>query len=238
MHRQQYQGRSPGRIVNRALLCVACAAALALPGCADPFRVHASGNALHTVPWVVKDGSEETHGWFGPNKVDTEYRFAGSSTQYPGDVLVLSLRQGGGYSRDELIAFAHQYVAAAAQANITLDASKSAEGGRTLRNGLETHWFMVQGRVMRDPGGNTRGLFKVDDTVRIVAEVGFDGLSSTAVVAVGEATVASCSQAPILGSCQPQSNTSTWDAIVADPSGSIGGARGSDGLLYNLVTHG
>lgn len=221
--------------VKRAALCVAAVAALSLSGCVDPFRAHVDPAAVKR-EWTVTEGGEQTSGAFGPNQVDTEYKYVSTAAPFTGDLLVISVRQGGGFSTPELVDLAHRLLGAGAEANMTLDPHASQEGERLLRNGLETHWIIEQGTVTR---ASATGLFRQDATVRLIAEVGFDGLSSTAIVAVGQAQIAAKVQCPLIGQCpsQPPDYT-TWNYIVGDPAGSVGGARDNNGLLYNLVTHG
>ncbi len=202
----------------------------------EPFRAHVDSTALGGgIAWRVTKGPQEDNGLFGPNKVDTEYTHESDSPPFSGSLLVISLRQAGGFSSAELRALAQEFLHAAARDNMTLDVAKSADGERVLRNGLATQWFVNQG-TWTHPDPN--GLFDQDDTVGMIVEVGYDGLSSTAVAAIGTATLASHLQCPILGPCSPQSDLRTWNKMVGDPSGSIGQARDASGLLYNLVTHG
>ncbi len=223
-----------------AVTVAVTAATVVLAGCAEPFRMHVDGGALqwmaeHGVAWTVKNGAVETHGWYGPNKVDTQYTHTSSNPPFPGQLVVISLRQGGGYHADELVAIAHDLLRAAAQDNMTIDGAQTASGERTLASGLETHWIVEQGTVTRN---TPRGLFKQDSTVRLVAEVGYDGLSSTAVIAIGQAEVGSKLQCPLIGPCTPQSDLRTWNSLVGDPAGAIDHVKDPHGLLYNLVTHG
>ncbi|MES2154974.1 MAG: hypothetical protein V4510_07550 [bacterium] len=221
--------------MKRAVLCVAAVAALSLSGCLEPFRAQVEPSALRP-GWTVKEGPEETHGAFGPNKVDVEYKFETSGgPPYPGHLLVVSLRQAGGFTSEELDAAAQDFLDAAAK-GLTLARDKSLEGERFLRNGLHTHWFVREGTVV---SSTANPIFKQDATVRLIAEVGYDGLSGTAVAAVGEAQIGSGVQCALIGPCSsPQSDLTTWNRMVGDRAGSIGKATDDKGMIDHLVTHG
>lgn len=224
-----------GRAVNRAVILLA-AALLLLPGCAEPFRVKVDPSVLKgSITWRVTERPTETRGIFGPNSVTTEYQHDGSSPPFAGYVVVISQRQAGGYTRDELVAESRRLLAAAADNNLTIDASLEQEGDRTLRSGVSTHWISQEGDVTRS------ALFAQNARVRLIAEAGFDGLSGTAFVAIARVQVESATQCPVLVSCGANADTRTWGAVVADPQGSVDDCaecRGNNGLLYSLVTHG
>lgn len=218
--------------MSRALVVVAIVAAVALPGCTEPFRAHVPGHILRgAIVWTTTEKPLEDNGPFGPNTVHVEYTHAGTRAPYAGDLVVFSTRQFGGMTTPDLVREARDILADVSQ-GIALDAGKAKEGERELANGLRTHWIMLEGTVT---GQGT--IFRTDATVRLLAEVGFDGLSATAVIAIGRAQIGDRSCSPII-SCTDATDWATWDALAGDPRGSIDGARSNAGMVHNLVTHG
>jgi hypothetical protein len=114
------------------------------------------------------------------------------------------------------------------------------EGLRTLRSGLETHWFSMEGVVTST--GRPDQLFQQRDVrVRIIGEVGYDGRSATAILVVGiaqvEATQCTTPPAPLPRTCQEREDLRTWTQMVGDRSGTVRGAVSQNGLIDHLVTH-
>lgn len=218
--------------------------AIASSGCLDAFRVSVPHAALDASPleWEVTTFPQEG-GKFGLRIKETRYVHRtgdDSSAPFPGVIQVFSLRGGNSMERAALMERAEGVLADAIdQEGITLDASKEAEGQRELRNGVRTSWTFQEGTIESGSGDFFNPQTRI--TVRILAEVGADGRSSTGFIAVAFVKVAELRQNPLgVGSTTVQDDA-TWLDVVADPEGSIRGASyasGDRGLLYNLRTHG
>lgn len=108
---------------------------------------------------------------------------------------------------------------------ITSDADR---GTRALAHGAESFWFAYDGRVDQE------GFFAQSAEVKVFGEV-FQCVNERTVVAtVGLAQVSdvrSVSGVPL----PSEPDDTTWREIVRDPPGTIDGARGSDGLAYNVL---
>ncbi len=212
-------------------------AALLLPGCLDPYRVHVDEGAVARggVAWVRSDLGGQSGGFLGSNTVETDYTFSPSSQPpYPGVLQLFGLRESSRRSTTELLALARTAVDNATAAQHIEVEGKGTSGTRTLRNGLSTQWFALEGTV----AGNG-GLFSASTRVRILGEAGYDGQSSTHLIAVGIAQVESttCPPVNIAGACQIRSDMRTWTSLAGDTKGSVDGAVSQNGLLDNVVTH-
>ncbi len=219
-------------------LCLVTSAGLS--GCFDPHRaavpqatIDASG-----LPWNVTFHPQQG-GAFGAKSIETLYSHNPSTSDPPfgGILQVFSFRGGERQSTSELLRFTREVVDAAIEREgIRIDGREDREGSRTLRNGVKAQWFNHEGAI-RDASGN---LFDEDDiTVRIHAEVGVDGRSSTSFVAIAFVQVARETDVlPGLGG--KETNQRTWFELVADPKGSVRGASYASperGFIYNLRTH-
>lgn len=237
MLRSQPVQRLPGRQVRpAALLAVLLAATMLLPGCFTPFRAHVDPAVLTAeLAWTESQGAS-TGGGTGPRYVENEYTFkAGNGPPYPAVLQVFSVRDVGRRSTEDLRALTRQLVEESTAAKgIRLDPEAVREGTRTLQNGLQTLWFSHDGTV-----SSTGPLFQQQNVrVYIVGEVGYDGRSSTSVVAVGIAQVESTQCAPLVPACQTNRDLRSWNSMAGDPAGSLRDARSQHGLIHNLVTHG
>ena len=212
-----------------ALLAVA---ALAMPGCLEPHRAIVDPDVLtRELRWVRADRVETGSG-LGTHAMETNYTFrAGSGPPYSAILQVFSIRELGRRGTDDLLALTHDLVDQGAAAEGIEDVQADREGTRTLANGLKTHWFSQEGTVSA-----STALFKQDVRVRIIGEVGYDGRSSTSIIAVGIAQVAS-TQCTILNTCSQREDFRSWNSMVGDPQGSVRGAVSQYGLIHHLVTH-
>lgn len=205
-------------------------ATILLSGCSHAYRVRVDAAVLtRDLAW-----EEELRG--SGAALETEYRFrAGDGPPYPAVLQVFSFRELGRRSTESLLALTEATVDnATAREGITPDHSGDQEGTRTLANGLETHWFVREGTVT-----STSTLFQQDVRVRIVGEVGYDGRSSSSVVAVGIAQVGIRQCTPIINTCsEEQADLRSWISMVGDAEGSVRGAVTRYGLIDHLVTHG
>lgn len=217
-----------------AVACLAMAALL-LPGCLEPFRARVDPDVLASAPgWVVTPGAVEG-GFLGPKSVETRYAFdrdPDDPAPFAGSLQVFSIRSLGRLSPKELLELAHELVEhGAADKNITLSEGGPA-GQRTLDSGVETSWFVHEGRTTQ-----SGDLFEQGVRVRILGEVGHDGRSDTSILIIGMAQVSRTNVCPILVNCQPEeTNLQTWIQIVGDPEGHIQGATSSTGFVDSLVT--
>ncbi len=224
----------------RRWLLLPVLAALLLPGCLDPYRIVVDAGALSRTgqAWQRHDYPQDSKGWFGPNTVETDYTLSPSTQPpYPGVLQLFALRQDGRRATADLLALARASVDNATAANHIEVEGQGSQGGRTLRNGLSTQWFALEGTVKA-----AGGLFKASTRVRILGEVGYDGDSSTHLIAVGIAQTESTSCPPIVGPCTTRTDLTTWNVLAGDAEGSVAlsgqsGAVNVNGLVDNLVSH-
>lgn len=233
-------------MARRFLLAALLLLVVATGGCLDPYRAHVPASVLdaNAVPWVEERHAQASEGFLGPRVRETEYAHdpPGDAAPFPGRVQVFSLRGLDAADADTLLSWARDAVdRSVRRENISLSPDAATEGERTLRNGLETRWFVEEGIVRQDGG-----LFDEDVTVRIVAEVGYDGRARTSVVSVALVQVSRVTDVPgcnpLLPGCANEirqaSDLRTWRSVVGDPDATITGMRSETGLLWNLRTHG
>ncbi|HEX2065994.1 MAG TPA: hypothetical protein VHI93_04195 [Candidatus Thermoplasmatota archaeon] len=221
---------------HAALLAVAALLAPALAGCLDPYRAHVDEAVLArtALQWTRSDQPERDGGLFGAKTAETTYTHRGSGPSFPAVLVVFSLRAAGRPSTQELLRLTHLAVDnETASQGIRIDQAHSSSGRRALASGVQTEFFTEEGTSTA-----TSALFAVNTKVRILGEVGYDGRSSTSIVAVGIAQVESSRTCPLGISCGTTRNEASWIEMVGDPAGSVGGATSQTGLLHNLVTHG
>lgn len=102
-----------------------------------------------------------------------------------------------------------------------------ASGKRKLANKAEAFWFSYNGSV------ESPGFFARNAKVKIFGEVFQCNAQKTVVVTVGMAQITDTKS--IGGVTLPSDpDTTTWREIVADPTGTIEGVRGSEGLAYQV----
>jgi len=217
-------------------LVLAAAAALALPGCLAPFQVRVPDALLAQASgWVATPGERAGH-WYNENRIETRYTFDRSSDAPPpfaGVLQVFSLRGLDRSGEDRLAAQANALLMTYAQQYNVTDLTQPEHGARTLASGVPTAWSLRDGRT-RASGA----LFDQDVGVRLFAEWGHDGRSSTSFIAVALVQTSRTNQCPVIGACQPQeTNLQTWIQVVGDPHGSVQGATSSTGFIANLETH-
>ncbi len=220
------------------MLCILLSASLS--GCFDPHRVAVAKSTLESsdLTWNVTHFPQKG-GSFGAKSIETLYSHEPTTSDPPfgGLLQVFSFRGGERQSTSELLRFTREVIDEAIEREgIRVDSREDREGSRTLRNGVKTKWFNHEGAI-RDASGN---LFDEDDiTVRIHAEVGVDGKSSTSFVAIAFVQVARETDVlPGLGG--RETDQRTWFELVADPKGTVRGATYSNpdrGFIYNLRTH-
>lgn len=148
---------------------------------------------------------------------------------YPGTLTVITLRALVTPSGESLLEQVSERVREAAEARgIRIDAETS-DGERTLASKVESSFFLYNGTVTA-----AEGLFTRNAKVKIIGEAWECRDERTAVVAVALAQV---TDARSLGGVPFPSNNdpATWREIVNDPAGTIEGARGTSGLVYNVA---
>jgi hypothetical protein len=219
--------------VARALVLALALALLLGPGCLDPFRAHVPQELVQG--WTVTPGP--VHGGFlGPKSRETRYAFdrdADDPPPFSGSLQVFSIRSLGSIDSSQLLDLARDLVKEGAEANAIALADGEATGSRTLRSGVPTKWFAVQGRTTQ-----SGDLFDQDVQVRILGEAGHDGRSDTSVLLIAMAQVGRTNQCPILPTaCQPEeADLRTWIQMVGDERGSVQGATSPTGFIDHLVT--
>lgn len=219
----------------RYAVAAAVIAAAALSGCFDPFRVHVDPAAFgqSRVSWTETSLAQRDGGILGAKQVETHYAYQAQGPPFSGYLYVFGARWSQNPSHDALVQETARLVSYLMQsANITIDASKSQEGTRRLGNGLQTTWILREGTV-----SFSGDLFPAKAVVRVLGEVGMDGLSDTATIAIALVQIERRSECPLQPACQPVRDLVTWIDVAGDPLGTIAGATNRHGLVYNLVTH-
>lgn len=102
------------------------------------------------------------------------------------------------------------------------------QGTRALGNRAEAFWFAYDGKV------SAGGFFATNADVKIFGEVFQCPTAKTVVATVGLAQVTNVRTVGGVPVSTDNDDT-TWRQIVADPAGSVDGARGSEGLAYNVA---
>jgi hypothetical protein len=174
----------------------------------------------------------------GTRTVQTEYRFhPPAGPPFPAELIVISLRESGRRSTDELLKQVERAIEEALEANnIVLDSSKSISGERKLESGLATTWLVREGKIGSQPAPDS--LFGRESTIRIIGEVAHDGRSSTSVVLIGLAQIGRVDRGPLNTQLGETRDARTWIELVGDPTGTVAGATSQKGFIYNLRTHG
>lgn len=216
-------------------MAVAALLAPALAGCLDPYRAHVDDAVLGrtTLDWTREDQPQVEGGLFDVKTAETGYTHRGPGPPFAAQLVVFSLRAVGRPATDELLRLTHLAVDnETASRGIRIDTRQSSAGQRTLASGVQTRFFVEEGT------STTGGLFALNTKVRIIGEVGYDGASSTSIVAVGIAQVESSRTCPLNLNCGTTPDLTSWIEMVGDPAGSVAGATSQTGLIHHLVTHG
>lgn len=201
-----------------------------LAGCFGVVRAHVPDA-------VLSDGWRETdrgggQRWLGLaaewEHVVYETNVTGFGGPYPASLTLLSLEVLGRLSRGELRdALEEQVRDSAERQGIALEQDSEQRGERRTASRLGTQWFTYRG--VASPSAD---LFNPGQSVRILGEVWNDGRSEISVLAVGMAQTTGPGPT---GRFFP--DLQSWGKIVADPDGTIDGARGTEGLVWNVVSH-
>lgn len=158
------------------------------------------------------------------------YEDPGAQGGYPARLTVTTLRTVLAPTEEDLRDRAEAHIRDQTQASgITLDGPPKT-GERSLASGYGTLYFVYDGNVSQAQGQ----YFSRDAPVKILGEVWTCSSSRTSVAVVGLAQVADVRYFggdPVVS----QPDDRNWREIVADPSGTIEGISGGDGLVYNVV---
>lgn len=232
------------RFVRRVLLAVATVVLVGTAGCFDTFRVTVPEDVLEAsgLEWDVEHFKQEG-GNLGLRVKESRYVHEEDRNDppFPGVLQVFSFRGGDSQDRQWLMDRARTAVdQGIEEEGILVDPAQDAEGDRRLRSGAKTDWFMHEGTI--DRGGGSFFDPQTQITVRVLAEVGVDGRSNAGFITVAFVKVGQQGSSVVPGiPAQPVHDERTWNEIVGDPDGSVGGAILPDegrGLIHNLRTHG
>lgn len=206
------------------------ALSLVASGCFGVFRAEVPDDLL-TDGWAVADtgGGKRWLGLAAEWKfVLYEFNRTAFGGPYPASLTVLSLETLGSQDKGELRgALDAQVGEAAKRQGIALHEETRTQGERQVRAGPNTQWFVYEGTSQ--PSSD---LFNPGQDVRVIGEVWNDDEGGISVLAVGIAQTTG--QGPT-GRVFP--STVSWEKIVEDPSGSIQGMTGGQGLIWNVESH-
>lgn len=219
--------------MRAALLALALLGALALGGCAEPFRVRVDPDVLAGANGWTQTVEGVRGGGLGARTQETRYNYDAPSNNppFPGTLQVFSVRSLARLSPEELLRLAEDAVEDGAGSHaVALDQDRQ-DGRRTIESGVRTQWVLRTGTTTQ-PGD----VFDDEVRIRILAEVGHDGKSDTSFLAVAIVQVERAQQCPLGIACQPTRSEATWIQVVGDPDGSVAGATSPNGFIDNLVT--
>lgn len=166
--------------------------------------------------------------WLGLARADTR-AYEDRAGVHPGRLWVYTLKAPVTPDEEELVPKLRERVEAEAERQGIAIAGIDESGARTVRNGARATWFAYNGS-----SSSSSGFVERNAEVHIFGEVWPCREARTIVVVVGIAQVA---DARTYGGLltQPNRDPTTWNEIVADPSGTVGRARGTGGLAWNIV---
>lgn len=178
--------------------------------------------------WVrdLDESTEVEGGWFSKQAVKTYEDMANDERGFPGFLQIVSLRGMLSPDREELQERVRERLQQnAREKGLTLD-QQVTEGQRRLANDALS-FYVVFNATSEDDSG----FFPANAKLKIIGEV-FRCTGGATVIASGSAQVESARQyGPIEDrDYEPR----TWAEIVRDPSGTIEGFSGSNGLIYNI----
>lgn len=97
--------------------------------------------------------------------------------------------------------------------------TNSSSGKRQLWTGHESIYMLYEGYDIKD-----------NETVKMIGEVWNCPTSGTSIICIGLAFISNHEQGDLF-------NTSHWNTLIQDPSGTLEGSIGDKGLIYNIVCH-
>jgi hypothetical protein len=148
---------------------------------------------------------------------------------YPASLMVMSIDTPVPLDTADVIANLEEQVRmnAAAEGVVLREATRRS-GDRVLANTVHSTWFTYDARISSESS-----LFTPGRDAKVHGEAFFDGRSKITVVAVGLAQVQGGTVAG-----QYHRDDTHWRRIVADPDATIVTPAASDGLVYNVRSHG
>lgn len=199
---------------------------------------------LESVAAGIPQALAQAHGWrenatarqtesryLGLARADTRaWEDRGADGHHPGKLWVYTLKAPVTPDDDALVPRLRERIEAESAAQGIRLGPVEENGERALRNGATTSWFAYNGTAQ---GGSS--LFTERNAeVHIFGEVFPCRPARTVVVLVA---IAQVTDARTVGGVltQPNRDWDTWREIVADPSGSVEGVRGNDGLAWNVA---
>ncbi|MGQ0536248.1 MAG: hypothetical protein ACT4PT_09265 [Methanobacteriota archaeon] len=156
------------------------------------------------------------------------YEDRGAAGGYPATLQVTSFRAGETPTRADLSTRLRDTVEQSSTARGIRLGADSQEAERQVASGERSLLFVLGGTA-------TRGseLFSADSEVRILGEVWNCEGARRSVIVVGQAQVNHARRVGgLLTFTEP--DATNWRDIIADPPGTIEGARGDRGLAYNV----
>lgn len=181
------------------------------------------------VPWAITESPLSSHGTFGPNVVETEYRHAPTSNEVdtPGLLLLIGIRTLNQIATEDLLERTREILdQSLADEGVQVD-DVETRGTRETVQGSPTQWFTLTGHA-----SNNAPLFAGDEEVRVLGEAWYDGRSKTHVVAIA---LAQTTTSGLLGA--EQRDHTVWDKLVGDKAGTIGGSVDQGGFIIHVNSH-
>ncbi len=205
----------------------------ALSGCLDPHRPLVEPAVIELSPreWTTETLPAVSHGWLGPNIVETEYRYdpPSGAPQTPGVLIVVGIRTLNQISSADLLTRTRDIVnQELVNEGVSVDDAQEQSGERETLQGSPTRWFSLVGTAESDAP-----LFAGEEEVRALGETWYDGRSKTHVVVVA---LAQTTTTGFLGS--EARDHSVWNELVGDAEGTVGGATNEDGFIVHIRSHG
>lgn len=144
---------------------------------------------------------------------------------YPASLQVMTIDTPGRLDREEVAAKLEEQVLENAQAQgVEIDTGSKVQGERNLASGVRSLFFTYHARI-----GSGSALFDAGREARVIGEVWYDESARVTVLTVGLAQIQGGGATG--GYFVDRTH---WEKMVADPRGSIEGANGEDGLIYNI----
>ena len=141
--------------------------------------------------------------------------------RYPAFLTVTTIKTLVLMDEEELLKQTEEIIRNTLHGSVDINESSKTMGERFVKKGHKTLYIVCDGADI----GRKKG-----EMVRIIGEVWNCGVTGTSIICIGVAYVTNKTSTP-------NYDDENWKKIVTDPSGSIGGFTGRDGLIYNVVCH-
>lgn len=170
-------------------------------------------------------------GFFSEKAIEAYRDPADGQEGFPGFLNVVSIRGLLSPDRQELRQRVEERLKEDARSKGLTLTGEATRGNRNLANGVRSFYVVFNGT-----SETSNGPFAANREVMILGEV-FRCTGGATVVVTGSAQIEGRRS---IGGIQTERTYEprTWAEIVRDPSGTIGGFRGSRGLVYNIACHG